>query len=173
MKKRIVFIAGLFILFTSLQVSAQVDKSKRASLPAKVTETIKSGATLSVDYSQPLLKGRTIGKELAPYNGKVWRTGANEATIFETNKAVKVNGNDLAAGKYSLYTIPGEKEWTVIFNKSWNQSGTKYVEAEDALRIMVKPMMAKESVEKMTFTIEKSGDVKLHWGNVVVPFKVK
>ncbi len=172
MKKQIVFIASLFILFTTLQVSAQADKSKRPSPPAIVTETIKSGVKITVDYSQPSVKGRTIGKEIAPF-GKVWRTGANEATVFEITKAVKVNGMDLPAGKYSLYSIPTETEWTVIFNKSWKQSGTKYDEAQDALRIKVKPTASKEFVEKMTFTIEKSGDVKLHWGNVIVPFKVK
>ena len=172
MKKQISIIASLFILFATLQVSAQIDKSKRPSPPDKVSETIKSGVTVTIDYSQPSVKGRTIGNEIAPF-GKIWRTGANEATIFEVDKAVKVNGMDLPAGKYSLYSIPGKTEWTIIFNKSWNQSGTKYVEAEDALRIKVKSTTAKDFMEKMTFKIDKSGEVNLLWGNWVVPFKVK
>ncbi|HTN21755.1 MAG TPA: DUF2911 domain-containing protein [Pelobium sp.] len=172
MKKQIAIIASLFILFASAKVNAQTDKSKRPSPPDKVTETTKSGVTISVDYSQPSVKGRTIGNEIAPY-GKVWRTGANEATVFEVNKDVKINGKVLPAGKYGLYSIPGEKEWTIIFNKTWNQWGTKYAEADDALRIKVNATTSKDFAEKMTFKIEKSGEVKLMWGNVIVPFTVK
>lgn len=172
MKKQIAIIASLFILFATVNANAQTDKSKRPSPPDKVTETTKSGATVSIDYSQPSVKGRTIGNEIAPY-GKVWRTGANEATVFEVNKDVKINGKALPAGKYGLYSIPGTKEWTIIFNKTWNQWGTKYAEADDALRIKVNATTAKDFTEKMTFKIEKSGEVKLMWGNVVVPFTVK
>jgi hypothetical protein len=177
MKKRISMLLGICILFIGFTVNAQtkppVDKSKRPSPPAKVTETISSGATVSVDYSQPSLKGRTIGTELATY-GKVWRTGANETTIFEVSKDVKINGKLLAAGKYGLFTIPGEKEWTIIFNKTWEQWGeTNYKEADDALRVTVKASKAKEVTEMMTFKISKSGDVDLYWGNVKVGFSVK
>nr|WP_068890094.1 DUF2911 domain-containing protein [Pedobacter panaciterrae] len=162
-------IAGLFATLTS---SAQDDKSKRASPPATAKETLASGAVVTIEYSQPSVKGRKIGGEIAPY-GKVWRTGANEATVFETSKDVKVEGKALAAGKYGLYTIPGEKEWTIIFNKTWKQWGTDYTEADDALRVTVKPGKAAAATEKMTFKIEKSGKVSLLWGNVVVPFTVK
>lgn len=165
-------IVAAFMLF-AVATQAQTDKSKRPSPPAKVSETLKSGTTVSIDYSQPSIKGRMIGAaDFVPY-GKVWRTGANEATVFEVSKAVKINGKTLPAGKYGLYTIPGEKEWTVIFNKTWNQWGTKYSQADDALRIMVKPETKKESVEKMTFKTEKDGDVKLLWANTEVEFKVK
>lgn len=172
MKKQIAIFACLFIFFASAKAIAQTDKSKRPSPPDKVTETTKSGVTISVDYSQPSVKGRTIGNEIAPY-GKVWRTGANEATIFEVSKDVKINGKPLPAGKYGFYSIPGTKEWTIIFNKTWKQSGTKYAEAEDALRINANAITAKDFLEKMTFKIEKSGEVKLMWGNVIVPFTVK
>jgi len=171
MKKLFVLtlIAGLFTTLTS---SAQDDKSKRVSPPAIAKETLASGAVVTIDYSQPSVKGRKIGADIAPY-GKVWRTGANEATVFETSKDVKVEGKALAAGKYGLYTIPGEKEWTIIFNKTWKQWGTDYTEADDALRVAVKPGKAASATEKMTFKIEKSGKVSLLWGNVVVPFTVK
>ncbi len=173
MKKQIAIFACLFIFLAAVKVSAQTDKSKRPSSPDKVTTTIKSGATVSVDYSQPSVKGRLIGKELAPF-GKVWRTGANEATIFEVSKDVKINGKALPAGKYGLFTIPGETEWTLIFNKTWDQWGNgKYAQADDVLRVSVKAMTAKVSTEKMTFKIEESGEVKLMWGNVIVPFTVK
>ncbi len=160
------------VMFTTLKVSAQQDKSKRPSPPAVVKETLSSGAAVMIDYSQPSVKGRTIGKEIAPY-GKVWRTGANEATIFEVSKAVKVDGKALPAGKYALHSIPGEKEWTLIFNKKWQKSGTEYNEAEDALKIKVKPAKAASFTEKMTFTVDKGGKVALIWGDIQVPFTVK
>src|SRR5438067_1780123 len=121
----------------SLGVMAQADKSKRPSPPAKVSETTSSGLTISIDYSQPSVKGREIGKEIAPY-GQVWRTGANEATVFEVSKDVKVEGKSLPKGKYGLYSIPGKDEWTIIFNKKWNQWGTEYNQSDDALRVTVK-----------------------------------
>src|SRR5687768_761079 len=94
----------------------QADKSKRPSPPAVEKETLSGGATVTIDYSQPSVKGRAIGKDIAPY-GKVWRTGANEPTTIEISNDVKVEGQTLPAGKYSLWTIPGESEWVVIFNK--------------------------------------------------------
>jgi hypothetical protein len=115
--KKLILLALIFSSLANFSAFAQQDKSKRASPPALVSQTLKSGATVSIDYSRPSLKGRTLS-ELAPL-GKVWRTGANEATLFEINKDVKIEGKDLAAGKYSIYSIPGEKEWTIIFNKTW------------------------------------------------------
>ena len=163
-----------FSLLTLIAISAcgQGDKSKRPSPPAIVTETISSGAIITIDYSQPSLKGRKVGTELAPY-GQVWRTGANEATSFEVNKDVKVEGQSLAAGKYGLYSIPGEKEWTIIFSKTWKQWGTQYKEADDALRVKVSSAKTETLTEKMTFVIDKSGKVSLSWGDTVVGFMVQ
>lgn len=151
---------------------AQQDKSKRPSPPATVSASIGKGNTVTIDYSQPSLKGRTIGNNIAPY-GKVWRTGANEATTIEFTKDVAINGKQLPAGKYSLYTIPGEKEWTIIFNKTHKQWGTQYKEADDALRINVTPQSVAETHEQMTFNINKKGKVTLLWGNTSVPFTIK
>jgi Protein of unknown function (DUF2911) len=163
-----------FSLLTIIAISAcgQGDKSKRPSPPAIATETISSGAIITIDYSQPSLKGRKVGTELAPY-GQVWRTGANEATSFEVNKDVKVEGQSLAAGKYGLYSIPGEKEWTIIFSKTWKQWGTQYKEADDALRVKVSSAKTETLTEKMTFVIDKSGKVSLSWGDTVVAFMVQ
>ena len=170
--KRIFLLTLVVGFITSFDASAQTDKSKRPSPPAKVSQTLKSGATISVDYSQPSIKGRPMS-QLAP-EGKVWRTGANEATVFETSKDVKIGGKALPAGKYSVYTIPGEKEWTLIFNKTWNQWGsTNYKEADDALRVMVKAEKAEKFAEIMTFKIEKDGDVSLIWADTEVEFKVQ
>src|SRR4030095_16033518 len=103
---------------TMLFACGQEDKSKRASPPAHAKETISNGATVTINYSQPSVKGRTIGKDLEPMPGKVWRTGANEATTSEVSKAVKVEGKDLPAGKFALFTIASDSEWTIIFNKT-------------------------------------------------------
>lgn len=154
-------------------VVANAQKKPVLSPPATVQETIGKGTVVTINYAQPSVKGRTIGNEIAPY-GKVWRTGANAATQFEVSQDVTINGQALKAGKYSLFTIPGVKEWTIIFNKTWDQWGAyKYDEKEDALRITAKPAKSKSFTEKMAFTIGKSGDVNLLWGDVKVGFKVK
>jgi hypothetical protein len=161
------------IALVTISVQAQDDKSKRPSPPAKATETIASGAVITIDYSQPSVKGRTIGKEIAPY-GQVWRTGANEATVFEVSKDVKVEGKALPAGKYGLFTLPNKEEWVIIFNKTPNQWGAyKYAEADDVLRVKVKPTKAPQFTERMTFTVDKSGKVALLWGNEQVAFNVQ
>jgi hypothetical protein len=160
------------IALVTIGVRAQDDKSKRPSPPAKVTETTSKGVTITVDYSQPAVKGREIGKEIAPY-GQVWRTGANEATVFEVSKDVKVEGKTLPAGKYGLYSIPGKDEWVIIFNKTWKQWGTNYTEKDDALRVKVKPGKAPSFTERMTFAVAKTGKVSLMWGNDEVDFSVQ
>ena len=166
----------LFCLLTFISIVAcsQEDKSKRPSPPALAKETLESGATVSIDYSQPAVKERTVGKDLEPMEGKVWRTGANEATVFEVDKNVKVEGKELPAGKYGLFTIVNGDEWTIIFNKTWKQWGAfTYKEADDALRVKVKAEKAKKFAERMTFTIEKDGDILLTWADKQVEFKVK
>lgn len=160
-------------LTSMLFATAQEDKSKRPSPPAQTKETLSSGAVVTIDYSQPSVKGRTIGKDLEPMPGKVWRTGANEATTFEVNKPVKVEGKDLPAGKYSLFTIAGDDEWTIIFNKTANQWGAyEYKEADDALRVKIKPSKAQQFAEKMTINVDKGGTVTLLWGDTKVDFTV-
>ncbi len=170
--KKLILLTLLVTAFAGFKSFAQVDKSKRVSPPALVTQSVKKGPTITIDYSRPSVKGRTLGTDLAPF-GKVWRTGANEATVFEISKDAKIEGQILPAGKYSLYTIPGENEWVIIFNKTWKQWGTDYNQATDQLRITVKPEKAETFVEQMTFEIAKTGEVSLLWGNVRVPFKVK
>ena len=161
------------VSLSMLVACGQDDKSKRPSPPAQAKETLASGAVVTIDYSQPAVKGRTIGKDLEPMPGKVWRTGANEATVFEVSKDVKVEGQDLKAGKYALFTIANEGEWTVIFNKNPKQWGAyDYKESEDALRVKVKPAKAEAFAEKMTFVVDKNGTVSLLWGDQKVDFKV-
>ena len=161
------------LLFFTLGSCAQADKSKRPSPPALVTQKI-GDLTISIDYSQPSVKGRTIGTDLEPKPGEVWRTGANEATVFEVDRDVKVNGNALPKGKYGLFTLVDGNDWIFIFNKTWKQWGAfDYKEADDALRIKVKGGKADPFAEKMNFSIDEKGKVTLVWGDKKVDFLVK
>lgn len=163
-------------LITTVATHAQADKSKRPSPPMTVTQTLKGGATVTINYSQPSLKGRTIGKDIEPMDGKVWRAGANEATVFEVSQDVKVEGKALPAGKYALFMISGEDEWTIIFNKKWQTWGAyDYAKnkGEDALQVKVKVKKADPEAEKLTYTIDDKGNVTLLWGERMVSFRVK
>lgn len=176
--KKIVSIALMAVgLITANHVAAQKpaeDKSKRPSPPAVVTQKISSGANITINYSQPSVKGRTIGKDLEPMDNKVWRTGANEATVFETSKDVMVEGKKLPAGKYGLFTLFNGDDVTIIFNKTWNQWGAfDYKESDDILRVNAKSTTAGSSAEKMTFQISPAGVVTLLWGTKKVDFSVK
>ncbi len=168
---KLISIAAMSFLI-AFTATAQKDKSKRPSPPAQVSEKV-GDATVTIDYSQPSKRGRDIYGGLIEY-GKVWRTGANESTWIEVSKDVKVEGKDLSAGKYSLFTVPGEDEWTIIFNKEWSGWGAyKYKESEDALRVKVKPGAIDEEVEIFTVEIDKSGTVSLLWDKTKVDFKIK
>jgi hypothetical protein len=164
--KQIIFSAVLFLSMTACK--------GQASPAAKASETTNGGATITISYAQPSVKGRTIGKDLEPMDGKVWRTGANKATVFEVSKDVKVEGQALAAGKYGFFTLVNGDEWTIIFNKTWDQWGAfNYKEADDVLRVKVKGSKADPFSEKLTFTVGKDGKVTMTWGDKKVEFTVK
>jgi hypothetical protein len=173
--KKIITLALLSTLLISATAFAQDDKSKRPSPPVKVSETIKSGAALSIDYSSPSLKGRVIGKDIEPKTGVIWRAGANEATVFETSKNIQVEGKPLAAGKYAFFVLcKANGDCELIFNKNTIQWGAyDYKQSEDALRVTVKPGKSANSVEKLTYTIGKDGHVALNWGTMEIGFKVQ
>ena len=168
MKK--LFVLSSFVL--AVVFACGQDKASRPSPPATEKETLSNGAIVTIDYSQPSVKGRTVGKEIATY-GKVWRTGANEPTAIEVSQDVKVEGQALPAGKYAIYTIPGESEWVIIFNKKHSGWGTQYDEAQDVLRVKVKPTKSSAFAEKMTFDVSKNGQVALMWGDQQVNFKLQ
>ena len=162
------------ILLTSINSHAQAeDKSKRPSPPATASATTSKGVDVKIDYSQPSVKGREIGKGVEPMKGKVWRTGANEATVFEVSKDVTIEGKKLPAGKYGLFTIWNGDTWTIIFNKTWNQWGAfDYKEADDVLRVTVPNVKPASPSEKMTFNVGNDGKVNLAWGGIGFNFTV-
>jgi hypothetical protein len=188
------------VVLTSIVASAQL-RLPRPSQSASVTQTI--GVTdITINYSRPPVKGRTIfadppasmvarakgeatldnqnerqkGEPIVPY-GHVWRTGANEATQFVITDDVSINGQKLAAGSYSLHTIPGKDEWTIVFNGTANQWGSfNYDPAKDTLRVKAKPQWVNDNQEWMVFFIEPANDssatVNIRWEKVNVPFTV-
>jgi len=170
MKQSLALCALLF--FFALGVKAQQDKSKRPSPPDSTTVTTSSGATITINYSKPSINGRALGQDIAPV-GEVWRTGANEATTFEVNKDVTIEGKALPAGKYSLHSIPGETQSTIIFNKVWKKWGLDYDEKEDILRVDVPTGGSNDYFEQFTITADKNGLVELLWGNYKTFFTVK
>jgi hypothetical protein len=165
---------GIAILLVATAATAQQLNLPRVSPKGSVMQTV--GTTdITITYNRPGVKGRTIWGGLVPYD-QVWRTGANEATQFVVSDDVLVNGQKLAKGSYSLHTIPGRDQWTVIFNKTANQWGSySYDQAQDALRVTAKPERA-EFREWLMFEIPEmttdTAKVVIRWENVAVPFTV-
>lgn len=148
------------------------DETESRLSPLKEANAVIGETKLQIKYGSPAVKGRQVWGELVPY-GKVWRTGANEATTFEVDKSITINGEALAAGKYGLFTIPGETEWTVIFNSVWDQWGAyDYDEAKDALRVTVAASEAADLQERLEFKINEGGEVVIAWEKVQIPFTV-
>src|SRR5215470_13281879 len=135
---------------------AQQDKSQRPSPPGTTDCTI-NGKKVSIAYSRPFLKGRHVGQELAPY-GKVWRTGANEATTLTTEVDLNISGTKVPAGKYTLWTLPAEGAWKLIINKQTGQWGTKYDESQDLARIDMKKTSLPQTVEQFTISFDKKSE---------------
>lgn len=145
------------------------DDSDRVSKNGRAEGTV-DGVGVVLEYGRPEVRGREIWGALVPY-GEVWRTGANEATTIEVASDVLVEGRPLAAGRYGLFTIPGEEDWVVIFNEVADQWGAfDYDPAEDALRVTVEPEPA-DHVEAMDFAVGESG-VVLRWAELAVPVSI-
>lgn len=172
--KRIILMCAAIAIGANL--SAQTLKVPTKSPAA----TVKQGfglSEVSVEYNRPSARGRSVYGDVVPFDA-VWRTGANASTKVTFGEDVSINGQKLAAGTYSLYTIPGKEEWTVMFNKNlklWGSDG--YAQADDAIRFKVKPMAIAEHVE--TFTIQFSSvmetamNMELNWEKTSVRFEIK
>jgi len=154
---------------------AQDFETPRPSPNATVSQTV--GVThITIDYSSPGVKDRTIWGELVPF-GEVWRTGANEVTSITFDDPVKINGNELPAGTYGIHTIPGETEWEIIFSKDTEvDAGSNYDPEKDALRIKVNPEEA-PFIERMIFIFTNTTDnkttVNLWWEKLQVSFDIE
>jgi hypothetical protein len=153
------------------ETEEEEDKSKRPSPPKQASANIDN-ATVTIDYGAPSVKGRDIFGSLVPW-GKIWRTGANEASTLEVSEAVSVEGQTLPAGKYGFFTIPGEDKWTIIFNSVWDQWGAyEYDEGKDVLRVEVSSEALEENVEQMEIAVE-DGKIVIRWATTAVPISVQ
>lgn len=165
----------LILLFAGSLQAQNNEKKIRVSPKAEVKQIV--GLTdITISYSRPGVKKRTIWGQLVPYD-KVWRAGADEATKFTFSTDVIIEGKKLSKGSYSFFTIPSKNEWTIIFNKVADQWGAfEYNEEEDALRVKVKPK-ENEYREWLTYSFTKTGDksavVTLEWEKLKIPFKVE
>jgi hypothetical protein len=165
MKKFVIFsLVGIAIIGILVAIIAYVQLKKTKSFsPEDVAVYEQNDLKISVFYNRPYKKGRVIFGELVPYD-KVWRTGANEATTFETSKDLLIEGKKLKAGKYSLWTIPRKENWTVIFNSEhgqWgiNSRGESNRQAElDVLTVDITAIEQDQVFEQFTISFEKSAD---------------
>lgn len=172
--KKILFV---FVTLLSLGSTAQI-KMPAASPSQTLIQDFGLGK-IEINYSRPSLKGRPVfgkGSLLAPY-GEVWRTGANGATKITFSDPVTIGGKTLAAGAYAIFSIPGENEWTVIFNTNSNSWGSfSYKATEDVLRMQVKPEITSNTTETFTISIAdvnaESAVVYLKWGKVKINIPV-
>ena len=177
--KKTTFITSLlfaFVMLLSFNMSAQkfpgLDKSPLdlAAFPNRGADKV-----IKVFYSRPYLKGRTIGTELATY-GKIWRTGANDAAEIIFLKDMKLGNTSIKAGTYSLFTIPGEKEWTIIISSDVNNWSTNgYKESNEVAKLNVPATTGSESIENFAIMFDEAGNtINMHlgWGTtrVTVPF---
>lgn len=168
--------AGVLTFVLLLSTSAIWAQGAKSSPAATATGAI-NGANITIKYSSPAVKGRKIYGGLVPYD-QVWRAGANEATVFTTDKKVMIVKTPLEAGSYSIYVIPGEKSWKVIFNSETGQWGTakgnvsSRVPAKDVISIDVKTVKTAALEENLKYEISPKGFV-LAWENqsVLVPVK--
>ncbi len=164
---------GLLLLITSINF-AQLDLP-RVSPKATLTQNV-GYTTITIEYHRPSVKGRNIWSDIVPL-GKVWRTGANDATTIQFSSDVVIEGNKVPAGKYSIFTIPNKDEWTVIINKVDKQWGSNnYDEKQDLLRFNVKAHSS-SFTETMLFTLSdvtlSSANVNFYWEKVHIAFKVE
>ena len=173
--KKIIGLIVVALLIVGVQTVVQAQKVQK-SPKSVLTQTV--GLTdITITYHRPGLKGRSMAS-LAP-NGAVWRTGANNATAFLISNAITIGGKELAAGNYSLWTIPEDGEWTIIIN-SKHGWGTQYDKTGDVMRFKAKATKTGEETETVTINIAdidangKDAALEIRWGNVSVkaPFTV-
>jgi hypothetical protein len=170
----IIAASGICLLAAATTACAQDDEPRvRLSQKAIVSQTIDR-TVVTIEYGRPAAKGRELFGGIVAF-GKEWTPGANEATTFETNAPLRIAGHDLPAGKYSLWTVPGETEWTLIFSRRADAFHTRYPRGEDELRVTIRPSPAPH-VELLTFTFPVVGPdaatLQLHWGTTALDIPI-
>ena len=163
----------IVVTMTLSCLSAFSQNAKPRISPARSVSGMVKKAKITIAYSSPSIKVRKIWGGLVPFDS-VWRAGANEATTFETDKAIHVAGQLLPAGKYSFFLLPREKgPWTAIFNNVSKQWGAfKYDSTKDQLRVEVTPRASAESTEALEYTITRKG-FSLNWEKLTILIPVK
>jgi hypothetical protein len=150
-----------------LAASALAQGGAVPSPPSTANVELKSGS-ITIKYGAPSMRGRKIMGEIVPY-GQVWRTGANDATTFATNAALKIGGTSVPAGTYTLYTLPSATQWMLIINKETGQWGTVYNQSQDLARIPMKSAKLASPQEKMSISFENtsgnSTELHIKWEN--------
>jgi Protein of unknown function (DUF2911) len=163
--RKVFFLVPAVLLAFTIAAGAQ---GSRPSPAVSASCDLGGGKTIKTDYSSPRMKGRKIYGDLVPY-GKVWRTGANEATAFVTSGDVKVGDKDVPAGSYTLFTIPNADKWTLIINKKTGEWGIPYkYEGDELARVDMKVSKLPSAVENFTISYEKSGSgctLNIDWDN--------
>lgn len=156
----------LLVFLLALMLGATVRGAQRPS-PPKSAEMTLNGKKIAIKYSAPSMRGRKIVGELVPY-GKVWRTGANEATTLTTEADLMIGNVAVPKGAYTLWTLPSESGWKLIINKQTGQWGTQYDEKQDLARIDMQVGKTAAPVEQFLITLApagKGGVLKLEWEN--------
>ena len=170
----LVLASGLVFTCGLLAQTPKVDFP--AASPACTLKQHVGLTDIEIVYSRPGVKGRPIFDGLVPY-GQVWRTGANNATKITFSTPVKLNGAEIPAGTYALFTIPGETEWTIIISKDTAASIFNYNQTSDLVRVKATPVKLSQTIE--TFTIEftdirdESATLNLLWEKTLVPVKIE
>jgi hypothetical protein len=165
-------IAGIALLILIVAGSSAQSQSVRPSQKGTVSQQVAQ-TEISLVYSRPVAKGRALFGALVPYD-EIWG-GANEATTFEISDDVNIEGQTLAAGRYSIWWIPGAEEWTIIFSKKADVWHTRYPSGEDALRVTVTPKNGDHmEVMALYFPVvgPDSATLVMHWGETIVPISI-
>lgn len=172
MKKLSVLFCFLFVGITQ-QTYAQL--STPAPSPYSTVSQVVGLTEVEIAYSRPAMKGRDIYGELVPFES-LWRTGANAATKISFPEPLSIEGKELAAGEYSIFTIPGKGEWTIILNKDAKVSVANYDQSKDAARFTVKPQKTKMDFESFTIMFsdikDNSAKINIIWENTLVPISI-
>ncbi|NND07955.1 MAG: DUF2911 domain-containing protein [Saprospiraceae bacterium] len=172
--KWVLIVIGLLAVLLFAGFQYMKSSTKKAS-PEAIVQYQKDGKDIEVFYCRPSKKGRDIFGGLEPY-GVVWRTGANEATTFETKDALQIGQHNLPAGKYTLWTIPNKERWTIIFNgkmypwgMGWDQKVSREPEA-DVVKLDVPVQHLTTPVEQFTIAFEDEQELvmSLSWDDTRV-----